>query len=266
MPVHEISDLSDARLAPFRQLRHKNWIESSGWFIAEGPLLVDRLLRSQYRCQSLLIDRKYQSQFASRLDEDLDVLLIEHDLVHEVVGFDFHRGILGCGCRSALPDLRQTLVEPLADSETLVATVGVQDPENMGCILRCCAALGVQRVIIGPGSADPLGRRALRVSMGGSLRLQLLRSRDLSADLTWLRDRSRLSSFATSLDGPAMLLSQVRRQGPALILLGNERNGVPAEILKQADHCLQIEMEQSGDSLNVCAAASILLHYFCRLS
>ncbi|MEO8271539.1 MAG: RNA methyltransferase, partial [Aureliella sp.] len=149
--------------------------------------------------------------------------------------------------------------------ETLVCAVGVQDPENLGGILRSCAGLGIKRVIVGPGTADPLSRRVLRVSMGTALHLQLFRSRALADDLRWLHDSRGITSVATTLANDAEPIEKSQRHGPTVILIGNERNGLPKEILALADRRVKIDMELGTDSLNVCVAAGIIMHYYCRI-
>ncbi len=266
MPQVEVTSVEDPRLEPFRELRSRNWTEQSGLFIAEGPLLVERLIASSYLVKSILLDRKYQEHYSAMVPDSVDLLLVDHDLVEGLVGFDFHRGVLGCGLRKPVLGLRENFFQPTEPNETMVCVVGVQDPENLGGILRSCAALGITRVIIGPASADPLSRRVLRVSMGNALRLQLYRSRDLVSDLQWLRDERGVTSVATTLAADSQSLEQTARRGPTMILVGNERNGLPAKVQAMADQRVTITMEQGTDSLNVGVAAGIVLHYFCRMA
>lgn len=301
MVVHRITELDDPRLEPYRELRSRNWTEQSGLFVVEGPLLVEQLLQSRYAVRSVLLDEKFQGRFESMLPPDASVLLLDHALVSQLVGFDFHRGVLACGLRRELPDIHN--LPQLAQDETLAALVGVQDPENLGGILRSCAAFGVRRILIGPGTADPLGRRALRVAIATTLHLDLYpvrrrhdriatpddappqlgseldagmpapgdkRSRDSTLEfvrsLRWLKSQRGVRCVATSLDARAKPLERAERCGPTLILFGNERNGVPSAVLEEADELLRMDMELGTDSLNVCVAAGIVLHYFTRLA
>ena len=108
-------------------------------------------------------------------------------LVEQIVGFNFHRGILACGRRQAAA----TSWDLLADAgrpATLVICANVQDPTNLGSILRNCAAFGVDAVVCNRQCADPFSRRVLRVSMGASLRLPLLESGDCDCSLARCRD------------------------------------------------------------------------------
>lgn len=266
MPEFQVTSLDDPLLEPFRGIRNRNWTEHSGWFIAEGPLLVERLIGSPYPLQSVLLDQKYYAHYAAMVPDGVPLLIVDHGMVESIVGFHFHRGVLGCGLRQPLPLLDESFLAPTGRQETLLCTVGVQDPENLGGILRSCAGLGIARVIIGPQCADPLSRRVLRVSMGNALRLQLYRSRDLLHDLHWLRTRRGIPSVATTLASDAVPLEQARRDGPLLILIGNERYGLPTDVQAAADARVTMTMELETDSLNAAVAAGIVLHYFSRLA
>ncbi len=266
MTLHEIDSLDHPLLEPFVGIRTRNWTELSGIFIAEGPCVVQVLLHSDYQVKSVLLDRKYFDHYASMIPENVAVILVNHEFVHEILGYDFHRGILACGSRKPIGSVRADLSLPSNQHETLVAAVGVQDPENLGGILRSCAALGIQRVIVGPGTADPLARRVLRVSMGTVLNLQLFRSRDMLADLKWLQTQRQIESLACSLQSGSEPLETCKRHGPTLILVGNERYGLADELQAATNRRVTIPMELATDSLNVSVAAGIILHYFCRIA
>ncbi len=265
VPEYSIDSLEDGRLEPFREIRNRNWTELSGQFIAEGPLSVESLVHSKYAVRSILLDRKYADRYRELAPSDTDLLLVDHALVEQIVGYNFHRGVIACGLRQPLQSVQESFAECTSQRETLVCAVGVQDPENLAGILRSCAALGIERVIIGPGTADPLARRVLRVSLGTVLGLQLFRSRDLLSDVNWLRQRHGVVSLASSLSSDAEPLAGSTRSGPLLILVGNERNGLPEAVQQQADRRVKIEMQPGIDSLNVCVAAGIIMHYYCRV-
>ncbi len=139
--IHFVDDFDDPRVVPFKGMRTCNWTAGSGWFIAEGAKLVERLMRSEYAIHSLLISDKYLDQWRDRIPPDTLAVVVPEARIADLLGFNFHRGIIACGLRRPPLDLRQRLTEPLPSHATLVAMQGVQDPENMGGILRSCAAL-----------------------------------------------------------------------------------------------------------------------------
>lgn len=266
MPLIEVESLMDPRLDPYRLIRNRNWTERSGRFIVEGLPLVRTLLDSDYDCSSILADKKFRSRLSDQIDPRIEVLLVDHACVEQIVGFQFHRGFMGCGLRKP-PHSLQSDLGRLTQGETLAGLVGVQDPENVGGILRSCAALGIRHVLTGPGCADPFSRRALRVSMGNSLRLKIFRSHDVISDMRWLQREHQVVAYATSpwnksLD--VLRIEEVRRDRPALVLFGNEKTGLPSEVANRADCQIGIAMRLGVDSLNVCVAAGIILHQFSR--
>ncbi len=260
-----IDNIDDPRLDAYRDIRFRNWTYVSRRFIAEGPLLTERLLASEFETESVLLDQKYAEQYLPKIPDSVPVLLLDHAQIEEILGFNFHRGVLACGVRPKQRMLPTDFGAPPSPRETLVAAIGVQDPENLGSILRCCAGMGIRRVILGPGTADPLARRVLRVSMGTALRLTLIHSKSIVDDLAWMRQSFGITSIATSLREDSQPLEKTKRHGPVLILVGNERYGLPDEVLKAVDQSVRIDMELGTDSLNVSMASGIVMHYFCRI-
>ena len=265
LPETFVDSLDHPLLEPYRELRSRNWTEQSGIFVAEGPLLVEAMLASDYRIQSVLIDQKFYDRYVNLIDSTVELIVVRHELVATLVGFNFHRGVLACGYRKPIPKLASDFGTP-ATHETMFAAIGVQDPENLGGMLRSCAAFGIRRVIVGPGTADPLSRRSLRVSMGNVLKLQLFRSTQIAQDLDFLRSTYGIEIVATSLAPTAVSLESATRTGPLLLMVGNERNGLPLDIQCLADRHVRIDMSMEVDSLNVGVASAIVMHYFCRIA
>jgi tRNA G18 (ribose-2'-O)-methylase SpoU len=262
--VIEVSDLDSPLVDAYRDIRGRNWTWRSGIFIAEGPLLVERLLESPYGIQSVLVEKKYLERFADRVPVDIPLLTVESELVEQLVGFNFHRGVLACGIRREIVELPAD-VSVQDNRETWLGLFGVQDPENLGGMLRTAAGLGIRRILLGPGNCDPLSRRALRVSMGNVLQLEMFRANDVARSLNILKSRG-AECVATSLGDRSQPLEKTCRRGPVLLMMGNERHGLPDQVLELADRCVRVDMELGTDSLNVGVAAGITMHYFCRLA
>ena len=266
MPTVEITDIQSPQLEPFRELRSRNWTEQSGVFVVEGELLVEQLLISDFVLKSVLLDRKYFERFIGRVPPSTELLVADHDLVQQLVGFDFHRGILACGMRKPKRTIQDIFERSLDDRELVVGIVGVQDPENLGAILRNCAAFGCRRVLVGEGCADPLARRVLRVSMGTALRLTIHRTQNLLEDIQWLHETFGIVRVATCLEEQAISLERMHIRGPMLVLFGNERQGIPRGVIEACEERVRIDMELGTDSLNVSVSSGIVLHYLRRLA
>jgi tRNA G18 (ribose-2'-O)-methylase SpoU len=263
MPKCRIEDVEDKRLEPFRHIRQRTWVAGSGIFIAEGRQLVETLVESDYFVESILVDEKFDGRFADWLPGDATVLLVPHELVRHVTGFDFHRGILACGRRKQMPTLSEI---DIAAGRIGVGLVGVEDQENMGSILRTCSAFGVDSVVVGPRCCDPLSRRSLRVSMGNALRMRLVQCRD-DLELSHCLASNKFCSVATSLREGAIPLGEARLpslndQG-RMLWFGNEYRGLPGFVLDACDAEIGLEMHGGTDSLNVSVAAGIFIHHFC---
>jgi tRNA G18 (ribose-2'-O)-methylase SpoU len=263
MPAIEIASLDDPRLEPYRHLKDTNRTRWAGLFVAEGEKLVRRLLASDYETASVLVGRRYAEEFRSLAPEETPLLVVPDDWVEDLVGFNFHRGVLACGRRRPNPAWQETL-PPGGGRATAVVCPDVQDPENLGAILRISSAFGVDLVLLGPRSADPLSRRVLRVSMGAALSVPLVRSDDLPADLERLRGEFGLQLAATVLDADAEPLETARRPARLAILLGSEGHGLERSLVVRCDRRITIPMQRGTDSLNVAVAAGIFLYHFSR--
>ena len=125
---------------------------------------------------------------------------------------------------------------------TLVVCPDVKDQENLGAILRISAAFGVQAVVLGSACADPFSRRALRVSMGASLRLPIALPADLPSEVRALRESWQLELWATVADRSAASLEDLQPPQRLAILLGSEGHGLDAQWLSLCDRQVTIPM------------------------
>ena len=287
MPLIPIQTLDDPRLVVFRDVkatRHSKW---RGRFIAEGARLVKRLLSSDYVVESMLLTEGRVEEFSSWLRPDVPTFVMPQTLTAELVGYNFHCGAMACALRKPNPTLDEIMARG-GERMTFVVCPDVNDPENIGTLIRLGAAFGIDAMLLGPACADPFSRRVLRVSMGNALTLPIMCSRDLDADLRRLKSEWQVQLAATvvensdptdddnpvtrmptlgNLGGGARATGLVETLGEAgrtarlALLFGNEANGLGAEWLDLCDRHLTIPM-RAADSLNVAVAAGIFLHHF----
>ena len=261
MPLVTIADLDDPRLAPYRALKRTNDTARRGLFIAEGDKLVERLLHSNIALESVLLSDPHVKQFTPILPPDLPALVIADDAVETLVGFNFHRGILACGRRPAPPTLEKIVAGP---KSTLVVCPDVQDPENLGAIVRIAAGFGAAGLVLGPHCADPFSRRVQRVSMGNVYQLPIVPADDVVGTLAELRSRHGMPSWATVLDADAETFDPRSRPDRLAIVFGSEGHGIPRDIVTACDRRVTIPMPSGVDSLNVAVAAGIFLYELTR--
>jgi tRNA G18 (ribose-2'-O)-methylase SpoU len=257
VPALNITDPDDPRIADYRaltdvELRTK-WEPPNGLFIAEGELVIHRALRAGYRLRSALVDEKRVDQLAG-LPAEAPLYAAAPAVLESVTGFHVHRGILASFHRRALTPLDQLL----AGARRLAVLEGLNTHTNLGALFRSAAALGIDAVVLSPTCADPLYRRAVRVSMGEVFAIPYAKAEDWPGTLAAIRDAGfTLLAMTPAADAVALhQLTDAQRERPAL-LLGAEGPGLTAEAIKASDVRVAIPMHNNVDSLNVATAAAI---------
>jgi tRNA G18 (ribose-2'-O)-methylase SpoU len=256
----------DPRLGLYHHLTDadaRRSLESAhGIFVAEGTAVIRRLLGSRYRVRSLLLLPSRAEELAPDLAGcAAPVFVAERSVLAQVAGFDVHRGAL------AIAD-RGPLAEPttlLAGSRTIAILEGLNDHENLGAVARSASALGVDAMLLDPTCADPLYRRAVRVSMGEVLFLPWTRLTPWPSGLAQVRAAGfTLVALTPALDAEPLeaVLDVVR--GPIALILGAEGPGLSPAARQAADHHGRIPIAAGVDSLNVGHAAAIAFHSVAR--
>ena len=265
--VETIEDPEDPRLADYREIRDAERRRRDGTFIAEGRQVVRRLLSAgRYRVRSALVTPPALHALGEALAAArVPTYLVRQDVVEAVVGIEFHHGCLAAGERGAEPTAEAVLAETRSDR--LVVLEGLGDASNVGALFRNALAFGVGAVFLAPSTADPLYRKAIRVSSGATVALPFARLADWPRDLERLRDAG-YTVLALTPQAEAVDIGELgdRRPLPArlALLLGTEGRGLSAEALAAADLQVRIPMAPEMDSLNVAAAGAVALHWLSR--
>ncbi len=262
MNVIPIESPQDPRVAIYRNLRERDLAVRHGRFIAEGELVVQRLLASRFDVESVLICPSHLDKVV--VPVHVPLYCAPRSMVAEIAGFPFHRGVLACGLRPAAD--RPLRLPELQRQSLAVAISGVRDPMNLGGILRSCAAFGVDLVLLGNQAVDPFSRRALRVSMGAALELPLHFSQQLEDDLQLLQQEHGFHALATVLDTAAESLHETLRPPRLVLVLGNEFDGVAPSVQAVCRSRVTLPMAPRVDSLNVAVAAGIFLYHFTQVA
>lgn len=257
----EVTDPADPRVADFVGLRDRQLRPEargdSGIFIAEGELVVKRLLAGRRRARAVLITpARLRSMAAEVAAAPVPVYLASQAVMDEVAGFAIHRGVLASAWRWPLPEV----AEVAAGARLLVACEGVNDHENLGSLFRNSAAFGVEGLILDPRTADPLYRRCVRVSMGHVLDLAFARSSTWPEDLRRLRDGG-FDVVALTPDPAAPPLDRPGSGRPTVLVVGAEGSGLSAAATGAAGRRARIPMARGVDSLNVATAAAVALSW-----
>ena len=267
MQPERVDDFLDPRIADYRNLKDAQLLAERGRFMVEGRGNLRVLLeRTRITPDSILLSERTHAALAGFLREQIPacpVYVAERPVLDRIVGFPIHRGVLAV-CSRPSPrdplDLAQAALER-EPAPRIVVLEGLIDHDNVGGIFRSAMGLGARAVLLCPRTVDPLYRKAIRTSMGGSLIVPFGRAADLTSLLDGLRD---LGFEVLALDpaeqGCDLARLDPEQLGPVALLLGTEGEGLSREALARADRRVRIAMESGVDSLNVSVAAGIALH------
>jgi tRNA G18 (ribose-2'-O)-methylase SpoU len=266
MPLVPVHHCGDPRIAGYRSVPDPELLRRRGVFVAEGRLVVRTLLTSsRFQALSVLVTetarRSLESVLAPRI-ETLPVYVADRSLLAEIVGFNVHRGCLALGARPAETPVADVLAS-LPDGALVVVLEGVGNADNVGGVFRNALAFGADAVLLGPGCCDPLYRKAIRVSIGGTLRMRFATIPGWPDGLKEVRGAGfTLAALTPDAHGEdiAAFSRRFDRRGRLAILLGAEGAGLSPEAKAAADARVRIPMAPGVDSLNVATASGIALH------
>ena len=260
MPVIEIADLSDPRLADYSHLTDvalkKAQGTEHGLYIAESALVLERALRAGHRARSVLALGTSVDDAVALVGPDVTVFSGPGELLEQLTGYLLHRGLIASMHRPALP----TPGSLLEHARRVVILENVADPTNVGAIFRSVAAIGADAVLVTPRCSDPFYRRAIRVSMGTVLQVPWTRLGDWRSTRAILSDAG-FHIAALALEPDAVSLREFAANAPerVALVLGAEGEGLTREALDAADTIVHIPMAHGIDSLNVAATAAVAM-------
>jgi tRNA G18 (ribose-2'-O)-methylase SpoU len=262
-PVVDVDDPADPRLDDFRDLnsidRRPDLPSGKGLVIAEGVLVVQRMLASRFRPRALLGTDRRLRDLADDLDAtDTPYYRVSAEVMADVVGFHLNRGVLAAAPRPG----ELSVADVLGGARTIAVLEGVNDHENLGSVFRNAAGLGVDAVVFGTGCADPLYRRAVRVSMGHALLVPYAWAAAWPSDLTVLRDNG-FRVMAMTPDADAATLAEAMAtvtDARVAFLVGAEGPGLTETAMRASDIRVRIPMSRGTDSLNVATAAALAFY------
>jgi tRNA G18 (ribose-2'-O)-methylase SpoU len=261
-----VTDLGDPRLDDYRNLKDATLAGARGRFIVEGRGTLRVLLsRSHYRPESILLNERSFAALEADLAEfepECPVYVGGQSLLDRIVGFPIHRGCLASCLRDDLQnplDLARR-VKGQEAAPRIVVLEGLTNLDNVGLIFRNAMALGARAILLCPRTCDPLYRKAIRTSMGGSLCVPFARAENLPELLLGLRELEfEVLAFDPGEPGVEIQSLDVSRLGGTALLFGTEGLGLSSQALAVADRRVRIEMEEGVDSLNVAVSAGIAL-------
>ncbi|MFG2922767.1 TrmH family RNA methyltransferase [Streptomyces sp. NPDC048305] len=261
-----VDDPDDPRLSDYTgltdvELRRRRE-PAEGLFIAEGEKVIRRAANAGYAMRSMLLTPKWTDVMRDVIEEaTAPVHVVTPALAEKVTGYHVHRGALASMQRKPLPD-PGTLLDAERGSVRRVAVFeDIVDHANLGAAFRNAAALGVDAVLLTPRCADPLYRRAVKVSMGSVFHVPWTRLTSWPDDIGLLR-RAGFTTAALCLSDRSITLDELvaRRYERLALVFGTEGDGLTPEALGAADAHVRIPMDAGVDSLNVAAASAVAFY------
>lgn len=266
--IIEITDFNAPELDVYArlteaQLFNKEFPEK-GLFIAESPRVIERALDAGYEPVSCLMEKRHidgeGKHILARIN-DIPVYCAELEVLTQLTGFKLTRGMLCAMKRKP----QQSTSEICKDKSRIVILDKVMNPTNVGAIIRCAAALGMDAVLLTQGCSDPLYRRAARVSMGTVFQI----------DWTFLPDDSLDEIKALGFKTVAMALKdnsisisdpRLKKEDKLAIIMGTEGDGLADTTIDNCDYTVKIPMYHGVDSLNVAAASAVAFYEMSKKS
>jgi RNA methyltransferase, TrmH family len=242
--------LNKLKIKYIQSLSQKKLRGEKGLFIAEGPKIVEEILRVP-NAEPLEIFAtnswiRHNLHWKQRLAEN--IVEITDDELDRISSLQTPNQVLGL--------FRQPVFAPLeADNKVSLMLDGIQDPGNLGTIIRCADWFGIPNIICSVDCVDVFNSKVVQSTMGSICRVQVL-YRDL---VTFIGEHSSLDVYAASLEGDDVTNHPTIEKG--IILIGNESKGISADLLAVANHRITIRRKGNAESLNAAVATGIILSH-----
>ncbi|MFA6079397.1 MAG: RNA methyltransferase [Candidatus Omnitrophota bacterium] len=238
-------------------------MEKDGIFIAEGPRVVKALSKTNIEAISSLATeysyKKYRPYLLKLVKRGAPVYISDNDTIEDVIGFRFHQGLM-VAARSPKKLPFSMIAGEQRSARLLVALDRVNDPQNVGLVVRNAAAFGADALIVDPGSYDPYYRKAVRVSVGSIFNLPVAYETEIAPFLKRLKKDYDTRIIVTSPGHGATDIKKTDLSGNVCFVFGNEDTGVSDKVLKLADRIVKVPISRNVDSLNVACTSAICLH------
>jgi TrmH family RNA methyltransferase len=253
-PVQEITSLHNPKIKQWSQLLTKRGRESQGKFILEGIHLVQEALKAQLELEVILysLEKGYPAELVERYELPCEVIGVSEAVLAKCSDTQTPQGVMAVAVKPEW-NTQQMLEQPRA---LVVVVDGVQDPGNLGTIIRSADAVGATGVVLGRGTVDLYNPKTIRSTMGSLFHLPILEC-DLNEILP-LVEQHQIQLVSTSLQAEQSCY-ELDMTRTTWIIVGNEGSGVNAELQQFVSKQIIIPMRGQAESLNVAMATTVLL-------
>lgn len=241
-----IESVKNPKVKAWKKLLSKKERDQSGTYLIEGFHLVEEALKEQIVLE-VIVNQDMERQTHMNL-EDIEIVYVKEDVMNAICDTETPQGI------AAVCEQRTVRIDDIK-LEKLLLLDRVQDPGNLGTMIRTADAAGIDAVILGEGCADPYNPKVVRATQGSLFHLPLMK-----VNLAEFIEGLDIPVYGTALEG-GVPFEQVEKSDKFALLMGNEGQGVSKDLLDKTTKNLYIPIYGKSESLNVAIAAGILLYY-----
>ncbi len=254
----EISSENNSKIKLVRKLRYKRARDSIGKFTIEGINLVFEAVNQEIQLDFILISKSgsLEDKFVDVSDASgADTFVVDDSIFDTITDAEHGVGILAVLSKKSLPGVNAF---PLNQSDNILILDRLQDPGNMGTILRTAFAAGYKRIFAIKGCADIFSSKVLRASAGAALNIPIIYVNDIESLFKYDEIRSRKIAVTVTTGGTPYYDSEISSN--TAIVIGNEGNGISSELIEASDIKISIPMYEGVESLNAAVSAAIIMY------
>lgn len=242
-----IDSKDNRRYKSWKKLKDKKYRRITGTLLVEGAVVIEEVM-AEGDVMELIVDKEKIEEHRPLIEKaQVEVTLLDHRLFNELVSTENDQGLLAL-CRSFIVDARH-----LPKSGRYLYADGVQDPGNLGGMIRSAEAFHFDGILIGPGTVDPTNDKCIRASMASAFRLPVA----YVSDEELFAYKPHALFAALDIRGENMIVKGENKN--IVLIVGNEARGIRENLLEKVDLRLRIPMKETIDSLNANVAASIAM-------
>ncbi|NIK11112.1 TrmH family RNA methyltransferase [Alkalibacillus almallahensis] len=249
-----IESKQNQRVKRWKKLHKRKYRDQEGQALVEGWHSVEEVLKSDWHVYELIIKETIELPQTWKTYEHV---VVAEDVFSELSQTETNQGVI------AVVEQPQERSIPTAPRKILCLD-SIQDPGNLGTIIRSGLAFGIDLIVLGEGTVDVFNHKVIRATQGALFHIPVIRG-DNSSWIDYSKQHQ-IPVYATALDQQALPLKGVKKGDSYTVIMGNEGNGVRPELIQQADHSLYIPIASQSESLNVAVATSIVLYHFHQLT
>ena len=254
-----ITSKDNETVKAIKKLKEKKYRNESGKFIVEGIKMLEEALQEKASIEKIILCEDCQNDYSHELDvyeiAKNEIITVSEKIFKELTGVENPQGILAV--------INKQENKPINYNEDIIIALdGIQDPGNLGTILRTIDSVGLTQVVLSEKTADPYNPKVVRSTMGAIYRVNIIQTENLQNTLKQIA-KNDYKIMATALDEESKSVYDIKLK-KKVIVIGNEANGISKEIISMADEKIIIPMLGKTESLNAAVATGVILYEYVR--